>query len=60
MGYRVRVRSLNEEIVVGVYDVREVTISGLTPSSEYTVGVAAFNSAGTGQYSNGRVYNTDG
>ena len=30
---------------------REGTVSGLTPSTEYTVTVAAVNSAGTGPFS---------
>ena len=29
---------------------RQTTISGLTPSTEYTIEVAAVNNVGTGQY----------
>ena len=32
-------------------DARQATISGLTPSTEYSVQVAAVNNAGTGPYS---------
>ena len=32
-------------------DARQVTISGLSPSTSYTVQVAAVNGAGTGPYS---------
>ena len=32
-------------------DARQATISGLTPSTEYSVQVAAVNNAGTGSYS---------
>ena len=31
-------------------DTREATVYGLTPSTQYTVQVAAVNSAGTGPY----------
>ena len=34
-------------------DTREATISGLSPSTPYTVQVAAVNGAGTGSYSTG-------
>ena len=36
------------------HSVAEATISGLTPSTEYTLEVAAVNSAGIGVYSNPR------
>ena len=39
---------------------REATMSGLTPSTEYIVQVAAVNSAGTGPYSHITVYKTKG
>ena len=39
---------------------RQATISGLTPSTEYTVSVAAVNSAGTGVYSDEMVQRTAG
>ena len=41
-------------------DDREVTISGLTPSTQYIVQVAAVNSAGTGPYSPIVLYGTEG
>ena len=34
-------------------NVREATLSGLSPSTLYTVQVAAVNGAGTGPYSSG-------
>ena len=39
---------------------RRATISGLTPSTDYTVSVAAVNSAGTGVYSDEKVQRTEG
>ena len=39
------------QMVEGDMD-RQATISELTPSTEYTISVAAVNSAGTGVYSN--------
>ena len=39
---------------------RQTTISGLTPSTDYTIQVAAINDAGTGPYSNGMVQRTAG
>ena len=41
-------------------DDREATISGLTPSTQYIVQVAAVNSAGTGPYSPIALYGTEG
>ena len=38
---------------------RQTTISGLTPSTDYTIGVAAVNSVGTGPYSTDIVEATD-
>ena len=49
--YRVTATNSNrmEEGTAGVYVyARQATISGLTPSTQYTVSVAAVNSAGTG------------
>ena len=34
---------------------REATVSGLTPSTEYTVAVAAVNSVGTGPFSGNSI-----
>ena len=49
-GYTVRVRVLESgEMDVG--DVNNVTISDLTPSTTYSIQVAAVNSEGTGPYS---------
>ena len=39
---------------------RQSTISGLTPSTDYTIEVAAVNSVGTGRYSTGMVVRTPG
>ena len=50
-GYTVVARTSGEdERVVNVNDgnARSATVSGLTPNTEYTVSVAAVNSAGTG------------
>ena len=58
-GYRIRASGEDDRIVV-VDDVREATISGLTPSTEYTVSVAAVNSQNTGPYSDGIVTSTSG
>ena len=49
-----------QQRTVNVGGVRETTFYGLTPSTEYTVQVAAVNSAGTGPYSGGHVYTTKG
>ena len=60
-GYRIRVMTSGEnDRIVVVDDVREVTISGLSPSTEYTVSVAAVNNEGTGPYSDGIVQSTNG
>ena len=40
-------------------DDRQATVSGLTPSSQYIVQVAAVNSAGTGPYSPITSYGTE-
>ena len=39
---------------------RQTTISGLTPSTDYTIEVAAVNNEGTGPYSTGMVVRTPG
>ena len=41
-------------------DTRQTTISGLTPSTDYTIKVAAVNSVGAGPYSTGMVERTAG
>ena len=41
-------------------DARQATISGLTPSTEYSVQVAAVNNAGTGSYSSPNTIMTTG
>ena len=57
-GYSVRygvygslVHSKNYTIITGRYSGGVYEISGLTPSTTYTIEVAAVNSAGTGVYS---------
>ena len=47
------------QMVEGDMD-RQTTISGLTPSTEYTVSVGAVNSAGTGVYSDEKIQQTAG
>ena len=49
-GYTVVARTSGEvkSVDVDVDDGREATVSGLTPSTPYSVSVAAINSAGTG------------
>ena len=63
-GYSVLVMISGEEddrtVPETVGDVIEATISGLTPSTEYTVSVAAVNSQDTGPYSDGIVQSTNG
>ena len=60
-GYRIRAMTSGENDRIGtVGDVREATISGLIPSTEYTVSVAAVNSQDTGPYSDGIVTSTNG
>ena len=57
--YRIRaITSGEDDRIETVGDVREATISGLTPSTEYTVSVAAVNSQGTGPYSDGMMVET--
>ena len=57
-GYMIHVIENNRIEVVG--DVREATISGLTPSTVYTVSVAAVNNQGPGPYSDGIDQSTNG
>ena len=60
-GYIIRAMTSGEDDrIVVVDDVREATISGLTPFTEYTVSVAAVNSQDTGPYSVGIVQSTSG
>ena len=60
-GYRIRVMTSGEnDRIETVDDVREGTISGLTPSTEYTVSVAAVNNQGIGPYSDGMMVETAG
>ena len=59
--YRLRAMTSEEDDrIETVGDVREATISRLTPSTEYTVSVAAVNSQGIGPYSVGIVQSTSG
>ena len=56
-GYSVRV-TRNGDILKNVSvsgDIRQITISGLSLSTEYNVSVAAVNINGTGAYSNDTV-----
>ena len=62
-GYFVRygeVGSAEGERTVEMVSNRRATISDLTPSTEYTVSVAAVTSAGTGVYSDEVVQQTAG
>ena len=59
--YRIRaITSGGDDRMETVGDVREATITGLSPSTEYTVSVAAVNSQDTGPYSDGIVQSTNG
>ena len=59
-GYRVKaVRNGMTEISINVAT-RQATISGLSPSTLYTVRVAAVNGAGTGPYNTGINIRTSG
>ena len=60
-GYTVEV-SLSGMVVVteNVNSARRGTVSGLTPSTEYTVTVAAANSVGSGPFSGGIAITTAG
>ena len=57
-------QAVRNEVVKGTMDVagdtREATFSGLSPSTWYTVQVAAVNGPGTGPYSNGINVTTSG
>ena len=56
IGYRIHaITSGGDDRIEIVGDDREATISGLTPSTEYTMSVAAVNSQDTGPYSDGIV-----
>ena len=58
-GYRIRAMTSEEDDrIKTVGDVREATISGLSPSTEYTVSVAAVNNEDTGPYSDGMMVET--
>ena len=62
-GYSVRygeVGSTEGERTLQMVLNRQATISGLTPSTKYTVSVAAVNSVDTGVYSNETVQETGG
>ena len=60
-GYRIRaITSGEDDRIETVGDDREATISGLTPSTEYTVSVAAVNNQDTGPYSAGMMVETAG
>ena len=61
-GYRAQaVRNGMAEGIASVGgNVREATLSGLSPSTSYTVQVAAVNGAGTGPYSFGISVRTSG
>ena len=61
-GYTVRVRASGEaERTVSVDEsVRETTMSGLTPFTEYTVSVAAENNVDIGVYSGRIIIRTEG
>ena len=59
--YRIRVMTRREnDRIKTVGDVREATVTGLSPSTEYTVSVAAVNNEGSGPYSDGIVQSTNG
>ena len=61
-GYSVRYSgggSTDTRLVSGG-DTRQTTISGLTPSTDYTIEVAAISRAGTGSYSTDMVERTAG
>ena len=61
IGYIIRVMTSGENDRIEIVgDVREATITGLIPSTEYTVSVAAMNSQDTGPYSAGIVTSTSG
>ena len=61
-GYSVRYSGggSTQTITVSGADTRQYTISGLTPSTDYTIEVAAVNSKGPGPYSTDVVRRTAG
>ena len=62
-GYSVQYREVGSaegERTLMMVSNRRATISDLTPSTEYTVSVAAVNSAGTGMYSDEIMQQTAG
>ena len=60
-GYRIRTMTSGEDdMSKTVDDFREATISGLSPSTEYTVSVAAMNNQDIGPYSDGMMVETAG
>ena len=59
IGYRIRaITSGEDDRIETVGAVREATISELSPSTEYTVSVAAVNSQDIGPYSDGMMVET--
>ena len=48
------------DMVINVDDVKQATISELTPFTEYTISVAAVNTVGMGVYSNGTTITIKG
>ena len=61
-GYSVRYTGggSTDTVSVSGANARQTTISGLTPSTDYTIEVAPVNSVGTGPYSSTIVEATDG
>ena len=61
-GYSVRVQWGSSDMirVVTVGSVRETTITGLHPSTEYYISMAAMNHVGTGVYSDNVIVITEG
>ena len=61
-GYSVRYSGggSTDTVSVSGANARQTTISGLTPSTDYTIEVAAVNSVGTGPYSSAIIEATDG
>ena len=61
-GYILRAERAGEgtKFINVLHDARQATFSGLTPSSAYSVSIAAQNNAGTGVYSGPIVKQTLG
>ena len=63
-GYSIRYGKVEtaegDRTVLSEDDTRYTTISGLTPSTNYTIEVAAVNGFGTGPYSESITQETDG